>query len=231
MKQYTPAAERNREPIAEVLHPELPPAGTVLETASGTGQHIAYFARRFEHLVWQPTDVEPAALASIRAWRDELGLDNLLAPIALDVTDSSWPVGTVEAVININMIHISSWETGRSMLRGTASQPGPRWAAVHLRSLSRPRSPDRAQQRGLRCFAPSPQPLLGPTLSRRGGRRGGYLRPDSRGYPRHASQQSGARLPVSARALIGIVTGVVAGILALARDPAIGAERRAAIGW
>lgn len=118
MKQFSPAARRNCEPIADVLQPELPAVGTVLEIASGTGQHIAYFAGRFDHLSWRPSDVSPGALASIRAWRDELGLDNLLAPLALDVSASSWPVERVEAVININMAHISPWDASRSMLRG-----------------------------------------------------------------------------------------------------------------
>ena len=90
MKRFAPAAERNCQAIAEVLQRELPERGTALETASGTGQHIAHFARRFSGLSWQPSDVSPIALASIRAWRDESGLDNLLPPIFLDVLDFPW---------------------------------------------------------------------------------------------------------------------------------------------
>jgi len=118
MKQFAPAAERNCEPIAEVLEGALPERGTVLETASGTGQHIAYFARRFPHLKWQPSDVAPAALASIRAWCEEAGLDNLLAPLSVDVTDPGWSSDPVEFMVNINMIHISPWSACEGLMQG-----------------------------------------------------------------------------------------------------------------
>ena len=67
MKQHAPAAIRNREPIAEVLAEELPATGMVLEVASGTGEHAAYFAARFPALAWQPSDPDDNALASIEA--------------------------------------------------------------------------------------------------------------------------------------------------------------------
>ncbi|MCG8420494.1 MAG: class I SAM-dependent methyltransferase [Proteobacteria bacterium] len=129
MKKYAAATMRNREPIAEILRRELPASGTVLEIASGTGQHIVHFAREFPHLTWQPSDVEPSALASIRAWRDEAGLANLLPPLAVDVTAENWPIihrsgaadrsiGPVEAVLNINMIHISPWPACSDLFRG-----------------------------------------------------------------------------------------------------------------
>ncbi len=121
MKRIAPAAQRNCQPIAEVLQHHLPETGCVLETASGTGQHCTYFARRFPKLVWQPSDLEPRSLASIQAWRDESGLDNFLTPLALDVTAPSWPVEQVTAVININMIHISPWSACAGLMRGAGA--------------------------------------------------------------------------------------------------------------
>ena len=75
-----PAAQRNRQPIAEVLHEWLPANGVVLELASGTGEHAVYFAERFPALEWQPSDIHPDALSSIRAWQKAAGLRNLRQP-------------------------------------------------------------------------------------------------------------------------------------------------------
>ncbi|HSP79740.1 MAG TPA: DUF938 domain-containing protein, partial [Myxococcaceae bacterium] len=104
MKRHAPSAERNREPILSVLREVLPSRGTVLEVASGTGQHGAFFARALPHLVWQPTEVEPAALGSIEAWRAEEGLPNLRAPRVLDVREPGWPVEAADALVSINMV-------------------------------------------------------------------------------------------------------------------------------
>ena len=115
-----PAALRNREPIAQVLADWLPEHGLVLEVASGTGEHIVHFAKRFAALQWQPSDVDPAALASIRSWRDEAGLANMLAPIAINAAAQDWPIASAEAVLNINMIHISPWDSALGLLDGAA---------------------------------------------------------------------------------------------------------------
>ena len=88
MKRHAPATGRNREPIAAVLTEELPSAGLVLEVASGTGEHAVHFARTFPHLQWQPSDPDPAARDSISTWREDEGLANLLAPLALNAADS-----------------------------------------------------------------------------------------------------------------------------------------------
>src|SRR5512140_238962 len=120
MKKSAPAALRNREPIREVLARHLPASGTVLTIAEGTGEHAVHFARNFAALTWQPTDVDPDALASISAWRDEVALPNLAAPIALDVTAPRWPVERADAITCINMVHISPWEATLGLFAGAA---------------------------------------------------------------------------------------------------------------
>jgi cyclopropane fatty-acyl-phospholipid synthase-like methyltransferase len=125
MKQHAPATARNREPIGDVLSRALPPSGVVLELAAGSGEHSIYFAARFAHLDWQPTDVSGAALASIAAWRDEAALPNLRAPLRLDVCDSTWPVERVDAITCINMIHISPWQATLGMFGGAATVLAP----------------------------------------------------------------------------------------------------------
>jgi hypothetical protein len=107
MKRFAPAAARNREPIAQVLAEELPQTGLVLELASGTGEHAVYFAQRFSTLIWQPSDSDSAARASIAAWREDVALKNLLPPLELDAAASEWPVDAADALLCINMVHIS----------------------------------------------------------------------------------------------------------------------------
>jgi cyclopropane fatty-acyl-phospholipid synthase-like methyltransferase len=120
MKQHAPSAERNREPLLPVLRELLPSHGTVLEVASGTGQHAVFFARAFPGLVWQPTDADPVARASIEAWRRDEGLPNVREPLALDASASAWPVESADAIVCINMIHISPWEACQGLMRGAA---------------------------------------------------------------------------------------------------------------
>src|SRR5262245_14720938 len=105
----SPSALRNRGPILEVLRRVLPARGTVLEIASGSGEHAVHFAAALPHLTWQPSDPAEDARASIAAYRDDAGLPNLLAPIALDASAPSWPVTHADAIVSINMIHIAPW--------------------------------------------------------------------------------------------------------------------------
>ncbi|NUT00520.1 MAG: DUF938 domain-containing protein [Sphingomonas sp.] len=119
-RRSAPAASRNREPIAEVLADWLPPKGTVLEVASGTGEHAIWFADRFPNLVWQPSDAHPAALASIAAWREAAGLPNVREPLVIDAGWSDWPVENADAVLNINMAHISPWDASLGLIAGAA---------------------------------------------------------------------------------------------------------------
>ena len=116
----SPAVARNRDPILAVLRRHLPAQGTVLEIASGTGEHAAYFAPHFPHLVWQPTDVDPEALASIEAHRAAADAPNLRAPIELDVKAVAWPVPRTDAIVSINMIHISPWTAAQGLMAGAA---------------------------------------------------------------------------------------------------------------
>lgn len=115
-----PAALRNREPIADVLREWLPATGLVLEIASGTGEHAVYFAEQFPDLEWQPSDVHPDALASIRAWRDSAELPNVREPIVLDAAASDWSIAKADAVLSINMVHISPWSSALGLIDGAA---------------------------------------------------------------------------------------------------------------
>ncbi|MGI8944288.1 MAG: DUF938 domain-containing protein [Qipengyuania sp.] len=126
MKRHAPAAARNSSPIAEILARELPANGVVLEVASGTGEHALFMARRFPALDWQPTDRDPDALSSIAAWREEAELNNLLEPLPLDAARSTWPVARADAMLCINMVHISPWEATEGLFCGAARllQPG-----------------------------------------------------------------------------------------------------------
>jgi len=117
-RRHAPATLRNRDAIADVLATVLPSSGTVLEVASGSGEHCAYFAQRFRMLLWQPSDPEPAARASIAMWCD--GLSNSCPALDLDVEKADWPPAEAAAVVCINMVHISPWEATLGLLSGAA---------------------------------------------------------------------------------------------------------------
>lgn len=115
----SPSTGRNRAPILEAFRPYLPSSGLVLEIAAGAGEHAVHMARALPDLQWRPTDPDADALASIAAWRDHVGLPNLLAPLRLDAADpDNWPVAHAEAVVNINMIHISPWAATEGLMAG-----------------------------------------------------------------------------------------------------------------
>jgi SAM-dependent methyltransferase len=115
---YSPAAARNRDPILGVLRRALPESGCVLEVASGTGEHVAHFAAALPRLVWQPSDPSPSCRASIDAWAD--GAPNIRPAVALDAACRVWPVVRADAVICINMIHISPWAACEGLMAGAA---------------------------------------------------------------------------------------------------------------
>jgi len=119
-RRHAPATARNREPILAVLRDVLPSSGTVLEVASGTGEHAIHFARALPDLVWQPSDPDPSALASIRAWAEAAKLGNLRPPLLLDAAAPEWPIEKADAILCINMVHISPWEATVGLLRHSA---------------------------------------------------------------------------------------------------------------
>ncbi|MBV9528352.1 DUF938 domain-containing protein [Sphingomonas sp.] len=119
-RRSAPAAARNREPVSAVLREWLPTTGVVLEIASGTGEHAVHFANAFPSLEWQPSDVHPDALASIAEWRSDSGRRNLRAPLCLDAAASDWPIERADAVLSLNMVHISPWTSALGLLAGAA---------------------------------------------------------------------------------------------------------------
>jgi hypothetical protein len=119
--RVSPSTARNRDPILGVLRPRLPASGVVLEVAAGAGEHAVHFAAAFAALRWQPTDADPEALASIAAWRQQAALDNLLPPLHLDAAQpEAWPVESADAIVAINMVHISPWSATAGLMAGAA---------------------------------------------------------------------------------------------------------------
>ena len=118
MKRHAPATARNSEPLAEVLAEELPDRGLVLEVASGSGEHAVFLARQFPALEWQPSDVDLEALASVDAWAAEAAVANLRPAIALDAAQANWPIAAADAVLCVNMVHISPWSAAVGLFTG-----------------------------------------------------------------------------------------------------------------
>jgi len=122
----SPATARNRKPILDVLRPRLAPGARVLEVASGAGEHAVFLAAALPEVRWQPSDADPEALASIAAWRASAGSANLAAPVRLDAADpATWPPGPFEAVVCINMVHISPWAATEGLMAGAAQALAP----------------------------------------------------------------------------------------------------------
>lgn len=119
-RRYSASAARNRDLILGVLREHLPTSGTVLEIASGTGEHAVHFAAHCPDLTFQPTDPSPEALASITAWIDAEGTPNVRPPIALDVLATEWPVQQCDLVYCCNMIHIAPWQACEGLIAGSA---------------------------------------------------------------------------------------------------------------
>ena len=117
----SPAAERNKDPILTVLESVLPPSGSVLEIASGTGQHVCFFAAELPDIRWQPTEPDAPHVDAIEARIRESGLKNIEAPITLDVHQPRWPVAaSYDAILCINMVHISPWSATNALCIGAA---------------------------------------------------------------------------------------------------------------
>ena len=124
-RRYAPATQRNREPILAVLRRALPASGTVLEIASGTGEHAVWFAANLPGIAIQPSDPDDEHRASIAAWTAFTGVSNVRAPLALDVTAPAWEadggVPAIAAILCINMIHISPWAATLGLMRGAGT--------------------------------------------------------------------------------------------------------------
>jgi SAM-dependent methyltransferase len=125
------AAERNKQPILEVLLRVLPATGQALEIASGTGQHAAWFATAMPGWTWQPTDADASALPAIATCVAEAGVTNVRAPLRLDAMAPQWPAdaavfdGAFDAIYCANMLHISPWATCAALMRGAARHLAP----------------------------------------------------------------------------------------------------------
>lgn len=124
-KQHAPATHRNREVILEVLLEVLPPQGTILEIASGTGEHAVFFAPSLKPRRWLPSDPSPLARASIAAWMEDSRYDHLESPVEIDASMQTWvvetdakPATSITAIVNINMIHISPWSACLGLMAG-----------------------------------------------------------------------------------------------------------------
>ncbi|MDA0235291.1 MAG: DUF938 domain-containing protein, partial [Proteobacteria bacterium] len=104
-----------------VLQRVLPAAGRVLEIGSGTGEHAVHFARHLSALRWQPSDADPAALASITDWVAHSGLPNLPPPLCFDLAATPWPVAAADAIVAINVLHYSPWESTPALFAGAAA--------------------------------------------------------------------------------------------------------------
>ena len=118
MRMTAPAAARNRDAILAVLRSHLPVTGRLLEIASGTGEHAAYFAAALPAWQVQPSDPDGERRASIDAWC--VGLPNVTPALPLDATAAAWPIIQADAVLCCNMIHIAPWEATLGLLRNAA---------------------------------------------------------------------------------------------------------------
>ena len=126
MKRHAPATARNREPILDVLRRVLPPSARVLEIASGTGEHAVFFAAGLPGVVWQPTDPDVSARASIEAHAADLGAASVRPPLAIDVSVTGWERDlSADAVVCINMIHIAPWSAAEGLFRGARALLAP----------------------------------------------------------------------------------------------------------
>lgn len=123
-RQHSLPVSRNRDPILGVLKRVIAPGSRVLEIASGSGEHAVYFASHLDNVRWQPSDPDPNSRASVAAWIEEEGVENPWPPLDIDVLTPDWERAVdghhYDAVVAINMIHISPWEATKGLMRGAA---------------------------------------------------------------------------------------------------------------
>lgn len=119
-EKHAPATLRNRDAIVALLQGVLPDTGTVLEIASGTGEHAVYFGEKFPSLTWQPSDPDPEGCRSIAAWTKRAGVSNILPPLQLDALSLGWEIAKPAAIVCINMVHIAPWEASIGLFEKAA---------------------------------------------------------------------------------------------------------------
>ena len=136
---YAPAVARNRIPIRDVIQKHLPARGTVLEIASGSGEHAIFIASANPDLLWHTSDPDPAARRSIKAWMEDAALANLFGPRKINAADEDWQLPNdmlFDAIVSINMVHISPFNAAQGLFRGaakyTANDDGPQKAKLLL---------------------------------------------------------------------------------------------------
>jgi hypothetical protein len=122
---FSPSAERNKQPILEVMQQFLQPQGAALEIASGTGQHVEWFAQQLPGWTWQPTEVHRGALYNIEVRVAQAELDNVLDAVQLDVCTGPWPTDRYDLIFCANMLHIAPWEACAALMQGSATHLNP----------------------------------------------------------------------------------------------------------
>lgn len=121
-RRMAPATDRNRAPILAVLRDALPASGTVLEIASGTGQHAVFFAAALPGITWQPSDPDATHRDSIVAWTTHAQAGNVRPPLAIDVRQEPWGIDHVDAIVCVNMIHIAPWAAAEALFAGAGQR-------------------------------------------------------------------------------------------------------------
>jgi hypothetical protein len=151
-----PVTLRNRDFIVDVLRDVLPTKRVILESASGSGEHVVHFARSFPRLVFQPSDREPNALQSVAAWVKATRVTNVRAPMVLDASRLPWPIASADGIICINMVHISPWDATLRLIRGASHRRHRSISMVHTNAKDSPRP--RATKRLTEAFANATRP-------------------------------------------------------------------------
>lgn len=159
LRFHSPAAERNKAPILEVLRRVLPRSGTVLEIASGSGQHLVYFSKALPELIWQPSEADEQLRQAIRLQLSAEPLANVNMPVTLDAARWPWPIDRADAIVCINMLHIAPWAATQGLLAG-AGRLLPQGGVLYLygpfrRSGRHSAASNEAFDRGLRRQDPA----------------------------------------------------------------------------
>jgi len=160
---FASSTARNRAPILDVLRDILPAKGLALEIASGAGEHVVFFAAAFPHVTFCPSDPSAEARESIAAWIAAAGVANVHAPLDLDVERIPWPIGAADAMICINMIHISPWSATETLFEGARRTLPEKSATLFIWSIQAGRGAYRAKQRRVRRQPSRAQRQLGRT--------------------------------------------------------------------